>query len=715
MKFMWPAGLRRFFNPAVRREARGPAGAEFGNSASISRKRNLFRSLVFAVAAVAIPASGQDGSRGYLEPQALRLQITAASVGIRLEAASEKVTSGNSGGTISFDRVFMGPVFGLNATGSVYHPNLLNFSVSGEISPGYEIENSSIASLSKRKELRFLGNYGANFVFLSTKPYRFSLLLNQSYTFRDYDFFNRVEVNSLRYGANLGYQAGRVPFTLNVWQRSESTFGLTSSTALDETGLTFDAKNTRASGESAFNYTYTKANRSDLTAQSADSGQSVGIGDEETFGRNKQFHLNTNAGYSVRQSDFSPSNDTIASAILSVEHSPTLSSNYDVNYAGSTTDTTIGSSKSSNVNGSASLRHQLYESLTSTLRVLGEDYTTDGSFNGTNGVSTKTSSENTRFGAGVTEQYTKRLGSIGQLSIVGAMMLEHSIIASGGDMMIQTDERHVFSSGTSSGVTDAFFLNLPNVDETAIVITNDHNDFPAYQEGLDYTVSNNGSLTMIRRTATSNIPQNATVFVDYRAKATGSGEYDTVTGLLNMRIDLWRGLVAVYGRYNSVQNSGAPNILLQDMNVYAVGLETTWRWLHAGLEYESHTSTLSTYQDTRLFQSVTFKPTRSSSLSFDLNESQTQYTDAARMEQNYSFMTRFQQVLSQNCRTQLEGGVAVRQGIGVDQTLMAVRPGFEWNFGQLEMKAGYSLEYGKFLGSDQRINQLLFFSARRNF
>ena len=645
----------------------------------------------------------------------MRLQVTAASLGVRIDAQSETTTYTGAGGTATYERLFMGPVFGLNATGSVYHPNLLTISLGGELSPGYEFENFGAVGPSKRTAFHLLGNYQANFVFLSSKPYGASISLSQNYTYRDYDFFNRVEVNSMRYGATLGYQAGRVPFTINVWQRDEQTYGQTNDTSLQETGVTFDARNTRETGESTFNYTYTNSNRRDYSAQATDEGYAVGLGDTETFGSRQQFHLSTNAGYSTRQSFNSPTDDTTASAVLTVDHSPTLSSIYDANYYGSSANSTVGSADSVNFNGGASLRHKLYESLTSTLRIQGLDYSSDGSFADNAGVNTVSTSNTMRFGGGVTEQYTKRLGSIGRLSIVGSLMVEHSVVDNGGDMLIQTDERHAFSSGSGSDGSDSFFLNLPYVDESSIVITDDHNNFPAYQEGLDYTVSNNGSLTMIRRTATSNIPQNSTVLVDYRAKATGSGEYNTVTGLLNVRVDLWNGLAAVYGRYNSVQNSGAPMLVLQDMNVYAVGLETTWRWLHAGMEYEAHDSTFSSYQDTRLFEGLAFKPDAASTLNFDLIESQTRYIDAARSEQNYSFMSRYQRGLRRNLGAHLEAGFAVRRGEGVDQTLFAVRPGFEWNIGHLEIKTGYSFEYGKYPGSDQRVNQLLFFSARRNF
>jgi hypothetical protein len=681
---------------------------------------SLFRnSLVFATLLAATgPAFGQYYRSQILEPQALRLQITNVYTGLRLEASDERTTYSDSSGNSTFKRLFLGPVFGLDANGSIYHPNLLTFSIDGEFSPGYEYQRSNAPGFEDKNGPMMLGNYQVNATLLGNQPYRLSLYGGQSYNYRDLDFFNQVEVFGWRYGAIWGYQKGPVPFSINVWRRSEDTNGALFNSSLLETGLEFNARNTRASGETSLNYTLTDTTRTDGDSHADDNWQSIALGNTENFGSHQQMVLNTNVGYTNHTSTNNPTDDLTATANFQIQHTPTLTSIYDLDYDRTTNDTSAGTSKTNNLNGGISLRHQLYESLTSTLRLQGIEFDSDGSFQDSNGRNNSSRDNNTRLGIMLTEQYTKKLGSIGRLTAVGSVLVEHVDVSNGGQMLIVNDERHSFasySSGSAISGNDTFFLNLPYVDETTIVITDDKNNFPAYQEGRDYTVSTNGAMTMIRRTGNSTILQNSTVFVDYRAKASPSGQYEAVTSLLNTRIDLWNGLVSVYGRINSSQGNAPEGLLFVQQRNTAVGAETSWRWLRAGVEYENNNNRFSTYHSTRFFQSLAFKPDAFSTLSFDLNQTFTQYIDSDRNENDYLFMVRYQRRLARNFALHLDGGYSWMQSEGNDQSQAAIRPGVEFNLGRLSVQASYSLESWKYQPSTDRLKQQLIISARRDF
>ena len=205
------------------------------------------------------------------------------------------------------------------------------------------------------------------------------------------------------------------------------------------------------------------------------------------------------------------------------------------------------------------------------------------------------------------------------------------------------------------------------------------------------------------------------MLVDYRAQGSPSGTYDTVTGVFNVRIGLWNDLLAFYYRMSSVQNSRVPNLLLQNMDIYSVGAECSWRWLHTGAEYISNASTFSTYSGVSLYQSLAFKLGDRSTWNFDFSESQTHYLDASREEQDYSAITRYQRTFTQSFGMQFDAGVAVRRGTGVNQTLATARSSLDWKLGRLTVKAGYSFEYGKYEASDERRKHMLFISAQRSF
>jgi hypothetical protein len=258
-------------------------------------------------------------------------------------------------------------------------------------------------------------------------------------------------------------------------------------------------------------------------------------------------------------------------------------------------------------------------------------------------------------------------------------------------------------------------LNLPFVNLASIVVTDDSNTLPAYQEGLDYIVYRSGLLTVIERRIGSRIPRDTTVFVDYEAATSPSGSYETLTGLVQVRVDFWNNLLGVYGRLNSVQNNAPPELVVQDLTAWAFGTDVNWRWLRAGAEYEIYDSNFSSYRTARLFQSLAFRPDDASTLNFDFTQSWTTYRDADREEENYAFISRYHRRLSAHLGLNLEGGVAWRIGEGVDQTRAAVRPGVEFNMGQLSVKAGYSFEYEEFLSSEERYKHMLIVRARRTF
>jgi hypothetical protein len=470
---------------------------------------------------------------------------------------------------------------------------------------------------------------------------------------------------------------------------------------LSEIGLTFDALNERPRGSTVFNYTFNDYTRRDFGLEAGGTDHTFGIGDLEVFGSRDQIRLNTSLGYSSREYTDTPSDDLNASANLSIEHRPTLFSFYDASYYRSES----GPVTSDNYNGAASLRHQLYESLTSTLRVQGQHYSSSGPGG---------AAETTRFGGGVSEQYVKRLGPHARLSLLGSVLVEHTDQDITGSTIVVLDEAHTFRSNGGAG-TESFFLNLPFVNVNTIVVTDDRNTLPPYLEGIDYTVSRSGLLTLIQRRVGSRIPLDTTVLVDYEAAASPSGSYDTLTGLLQVRVDLWNGLLGVYGRLNAVENNAPPEMVVQDLTAFAVGSDVTWRWLRTGAEYEIYDSSFTSYRTMRLFQSLAFKPDDLSTLSFNFAQSWTRYIDADRDEQNYSAISRYHRRLGTYVGFDLEGGVAKRIGEGVDQTRAAVRPGIEFNMGQLFVKAGYSFEYEQFLTAEERYKHMLIIRARRTF
>jgi len=695
--------------------------------------------LALAVLLVAArPAAAQDDDESeILEPQALRLQVADAYLGVLVNGDYNQSRITGQNGTSTDYSLFFGPDFGLDAFGSIYHPNFINFTINGNISPGYLTERGNENGVTPTGNSGFavFGNYLVNVNILQEKPYRATLYLDQSYSEEENDLYNEIEVNTLRYGANLGYQSGPVPFTLEVWRQQQTTSGAADETSSEqEYALIFAASNKRAAGDTALNYSLSDYTLSNNGGQGGGLDQAVGLNDVETFGSREQFKLNSAAGFNESDNaggngpgdDGGRAQNFLGAENFSIQHSETLTSSYDASYYYMDSSSSDGTVKSEGVNGDISLSHQLFESLTSSLTLAGMYYSSSDNLPNDGGGQPNSSSQTEQFSGGLTEAYTKRLGPETRLSMTGSIIYEYTTQKDTGDTVIQNNEAHTFSSNT-----DSFFLNLPDVDQASIVVTNNQGALPAYQLGIDYTISQNGSLTMIRRTATASIPETSKVLVTYTAAASPSGQYDTLNGMVNLRVDFWNGLLGVYARYSSLQNFGAPvgnnsdstsqrttlNLLAGASNVtdVAVGADATWHWLHGGFECESYNSTYSSYTSLNVYQSLTFSPDRASSVSLNLGESLTRYSDSNDSEEDYSITTDYHRAAAQNLSLDVQAGVEVRRGAGVDQTLAAVRPKLRYYIGQTSVDMGYSFEYSKYLNSTVTTEQYLYVSIRRTF
>jgi hypothetical protein len=174
-------------------------------------------------------------------------------------------------------------------------------------------------------------------------------------------------------------------------------------------------------------------------------------------------------------------------------------------------------------------------------------------------------------------------------------------------------------------------------------------------------------------------------------------------------------LWGIYFRYTRSANNAPPELLVQDLSIYTLGTDLTWRWFRTGVEGQIYDSTESEYQSLSLYQSATFSLDAVSSLSANFSENWIDYLDADRSEQNFRFTSRYQRSFTSRLGFDLEGGVAIRRGAGVDQTLATARPSVQYRIGQTTINAGYNFEHEIFLENEERTKHFLFVKIARRF
>lgn len=652
--------------------------------------------LLFLTATISLRA--QSGSLSE-EPHWLTVNMNQAFTGVYAEASQEEAKfAGNP--TVTQTRVFVGPLVGLDMSGSVYHPNLMTFHTIVDGSAGWMYQNFTGPNARTENSLGYLGSFTGNAQLFDHKPLNGELFASYAHTYQDYDFFNRVYMDTWRYGGGLRYGEGPWLFSTRVWEESQDATSSGTPTKTERTVATFDATHNRDHGATSFNYTFSDYTANDYGTLGYGQDHTLGLMDTETFGSRDQIHSTVNLSYNHLDNFSEPTDIYNAMGNLYVDHSDTLKSIYNLNYQREN----FGSDKDDTLTGSAALQHKLYDSLTSEIGVQG--YRTTAS-------SGEASQDSWQFGGGPAFNYTKKLGDGARLTAFESLLLLHTDVESTGGIIPVIDEAHTFGTGAHAP-PDTFFLLQPQVITSTIVITDTQHLPPqGFIPGLDYQVINNGQMTLIRRLAGSRMPN--AVLVSYSFASSPSGSYDTLNNGSGIRFDFFDNLFGVYTRYNLIRNYGAENLLVQNLDDVVFGGDVTWRCLRGGAEYEVYDSNLSSFKAWRFFEALTVQPDEYSSFSLNLNQTFTHYDQSGVNEESYSFIARYSRALTRHVGLTLEGGFTELRGDTVGQTLAVFRPMLQYTYGKFSASIGYDYGYDEYLGTDRRIRNMGFLRISRRF
>lgn len=471
--------------------------------------------------------------------------------GLEAEGEVEKRTLPKQNAELTRERFSVGPAFGLGLQGSVYHPNLLQFNLSAE--PGVSWQqltlSPSAGALSAQTDEKWLllQRYHGDMNLLQEKPYAVSVFADKEHNTRDYDFFTRATVDTQRSGGRVGYAAGPVPVSLSLTRLEEDVRSLVRPSTLTETVLSLDARNERARETgTTLSYTLEDFVRQELGIPLQQGlQQSLNVYNTESFGKNGRVKLNSSLNYNRVDETRFPLSNFRAQQQATVAHGKRLHSSYSYSYD----QRTSGLVNSDGHQATASLQHQLYESLTSTVELRGQTLSStapDSSF------------ETTRYGVGLSENYTKRLGQVGRLTLGYQVRLDQEDRQTTGQLFFIMAEPHTLTDGVMT------FLNLPRVNVASVRVTDSTGTIP-YHELFDYLVIGHGERTELQRVPGGTIPNGGTVLVDYTAAGQPSDSFTTLANQFQVRLDFLDGLVGVYGRLSFTDNYGGKSLILQEI------------------------------------------------------------------------------------------------------------------------------------------------------
>jgi hypothetical protein len=650
------------------------------------------------LAAEATSALAQNWVQPEEETHWLSFQPDYASVGVLAEFYNQKVTSSGSA-AYEETRTFVGPSLGVGASGSIYHPNLAAYQLTLDGSLGWDEQTYRSGGVTgSSRELRFLGTFASVMQLLDSKPFHANLTFNYTHSYQDYDFFNRVYVDTFRYGGGAYYTTGPWKFSVHAYRITEDARDNFAPRSSDTRTVAFDATHGRRGGSTSLDASLSDYTRNDAGFNSRGLDYLLSLSDAEDFGGRKQYHSLVTASYNHLENFSAPSDFYNLSGSLRADHTERLSSQHQVNYS----HNTYGDSIYDSLNGSSSLQHRLFDSLTSTLTAQGYDYSArTGS----------ASQDSWQFGLGPGLNYVKILGASSSLSAYENLGLFHTEVQSSGGVLQISSESHSFGSGAGG---DFITLRQANIIESSIIVSSGPNATGIIYDPLSdgYKVQT-GQLTRIQRLPGSTLPDS--VYVRYDFYSGPSGAYDTLNNGTGLRLDFFNQLWSIYARLNLNRNYGATSLVVQDLNDLVMGTEVNWRFLRAGAEYEMYDSSLSPYNALRLFQNFTFRPEDYSTVSLNFSETYLSYGTAGRNEQNYRAVLRYNRRLAGNLAASVELGANQRIGQGVDQTLAVFRPELRYAVGDFSVTVGYDFGYDEYLSALQRVSNRGFVRLQKSF
>jgi hypothetical protein len=629
------------------------------------------------------------------------------STGLEVDGSSEndRISGINS----TYNTLFITPTVGLKTSGFIYHPNLLTFDFDGELGWGFDQMTTTSPGFNQSiNESDELNRYLLEINLLQEKPYNASFFASEDHTYRDYGSFDTFTVDSTRYGGRINWNTDHYSLNTDFGYRDETDTGLIDSSEVTETYFNFVGINKRRSGQTTVTANWDMFDNilnfgNELTTMN----ESIGISDSETFGRRQQITAAT--GVTLSHSEYGGQQmDTVnATENVSVNHTRSLDSFLIFDFE----DNNLHPATESYLQGEYGIRHQLYESLTSTVDV-------HGSRQDNSDVSGSSTTD--LYGLGVSEDYIKKLQSWGRLTIGASIVADHQDDTASGGTITAIDEAHQLYLPTSPQYRPVY-LNRPSVIASSIQVTAASQQLI---EGTDYQIVTSGEQTEVQliTPASSHLQpllgasENLAVLVTYQSTAANNASYDSLTSNFQIRLDLF-GRLGLYGRLNWMDNNAPPTVITQTLTDLVGGIDYNWRWFRTGAEYEDYDSNFSQYTAFRFYQDCNFQLDNRSTLGVNFNETFYHYNENGD-QTLYQLTARYNIQLWASLSCYLQGGCSLENIMGTEEVDGSVQTGLNWSRGKLSVRTGYeyntqSTASGAF--TEDRTKDRLFLYLKRTF
>ena len=471
----------------------------------------------------------------------------------------------------------------LSTSGFVYHPNILEFTLSGGF--GLRQQTTDVDGTSTDAN-GTLTEYGATMRVLRKEMFPIFAHASRTEGFVTRQFGPSLNTSSNIYGVQVDWNSNVVPSSFTYEHRdenqteqrgpsdfniSEDTFGLNGEyrpSSAQQLNWAYSFRDTTQSG----------ANRT----SSSFSTQNFQASHSWDFGKGRLDRLFSSIDFLDRSGDF-PLSRLRWNETLHLRHTKQLNSDYQYSYDHNEFEDLARDQHQFN----ARFTHQFYSSILTTGSVGGSLIQQSDGFN--------------------SNEY------FGNLAINYRKIVPYGILSSGISYGQNVQENTAGPAGTRiRGEAHVFddpnpiVLNRQNIIISSIVVM-DITGTIVYTEGLDYTVTDLITRVEIRRVLGGLIADGDTVLLDYNLRSEGSDTTTTETLGFNVRYTFDRGIfknLSVYGRYfqqnQSVDGGIGSTRLADDVRELIYGVDYEIGDLRLTAEQQMHDSRTAPFDATRL-------------------------------------------------------------------------------------------------------------------
>lgn len=499
----------------------------------------------------------------------------------------------------------------LSTTASIGHKNLIDLSATGKL----ELDQRSIHSDllgQDSNEQDYLGAYDIRALILGTGPAPLTIYSKRDQTTIDRGFGSRLDQTVNENGAILQLQSQVAPTTIQYFHRTQDlhdSFFLTSNNTTQDTLTAQSNLRLTAHQRLDLNYTLDAINENQPGFfKDSFSRHDANIVHTLTFGGDIPTNeLRSSLRFYSQSGDFAQDN-LRWDELLTLQHTRTFDTRYHAiidRQSSNDADQTL-------YRGEATIRHRLFDSLTSTATAGAQRLVAPLNF-----------TSDDLFASGQLD-YTKKV-PLGKLDASVGLSYDAQDNSERGGVLSVTNQ------AATASILQPIVISRGNIVAGSLVLLPSVGGFP-YQEGIDYTVTYLPDRVEINILPGSAITDGQSVLTSYDIGAEPGSQIDTLGTSASTRYSLTQGALQGLSTYvtyrtidHSLQSSNPSAFFLDDFQNLLVGIEYARVGLDLRVEGEKRWSNVAPFDRFRALAQYNQPLDRDSSINLDLSHESINY------------------------------------------------------------------------------------------